>query len=290
MRGIALLLLAGACAPREEAPSADMTQSLSVSAGTLAFGESFLIEAERIARAGLATDPWPEEPFADLRARPAGAERRQRGGWVRETRRWEARAYSLEPELALMLPEWRGRSPDGAAVAAATQASLRITPAVDHARPGAWELPAELALPRRPSALLAAAAAVAVLAAAFGLRRAFRRRPEPAPAPPADAGAESAALRSLRGLRVALVAGGLDDRAFHERLAESLRLAAAERGVGRAEARTSEELIAGWPQAAEALTALLPGCDAVKFARARTVPATRAERLERAERLLEETP
>jgi len=285
-----------ACEQEQAEPVSGLHQVLELKLEAVEFGEEAFVTATRRWNRHFLPDPWPDAPFAGLRARLVKAERRESGEMTSETRVYAVRAFSLAPVLRLELPEWRAMASDGAnpITAATAGATLSVLPIVDPASPGSYELPIDLAEEARPVLPFLFAGLILLGGLWLWLRR--RRGVQPELVLEAVADPRTELIAALQSLRVELESGVLTDRAFHERLAELLRAGASARGVSGIAALTSEELTLAWERvmepshSSEILASLLTECDAVKFARVRTESPERRRALDMATDLLEAAP
>ena len=288
MRRLALgaALLVAACGGDAPAPGPDLSIRVEAAA-EVEYGRAFPLEVVRSWPRDLDPGPWSDAALAPLAVRAAGTESRDDGRRVVETRRFEARAFSLDA-VRVPPPRFEAKPRDGGAPRAAAGAPLviRVRPSVDRASPGAPELPGDLRSGRGPGAAWIAALAIAAAAAAAFLLRAARRPAAPAPAtaaPAVPAGTPAdRALARIDALRARAVDDPAGARAFHEEAAAALREWAEEaRGVAT-RCRTTEEIAA----AAPVLGAALARCDLAKFAGAAPGAAERVRLLDDAAALV----
>ena len=280
---VAVVALAS-CGGDPPLPGPDLSIRVVAPAAEVEFGRAFPLEVVRTWPRDLDPGPWSDAALAPLVVRAEETEMRDDGRRIVETRRFEARAFSLDA-VRVPPPRFEANPRDGGAPRAAAGAPLviRVRPSVDRASPGAPELPGDLRSGRGPGAAWIAAFAIAAAAAAALLLRAARRPAVPAPAPaapPAPAGTPTErALARLDALRARAVDDPAGARAFHEEAAAALREWTEEvRGVAT-RCRTTEEIAAD-AAAPRALGEVLGQCDLAKFAGAAPGAAARTSLLD----------
>jgi len=252
---ICLLLLAAACG--RGAPI-DGVEPLRVTAAVdeVELGRAFPLT---VVRAGRALPEWDDAALAPLHVRLRESSRREQGGLVEETRRYDAYAFTLD-DLKEPVP-------------------LRVKRALDPEDPGPAELPEPLPARSRWYLWLAGAAVALAAVAAIARRPSRPARPLP-PAEPAPEPPHTAALERLARLR----AGAPRTPEDFVETAALLRDYVGARFDTDAFVLTSQEIAARWPRLADALAL----CDLVKFARHAPAPGARTRMLDDAEAFVRE--
>ncbi|MCA8953377.1 MAG: hypothetical protein KDE27_27945 [Planctomycetes bacterium] len=234
------------------------------------FGREFELAIERSWPVGHAALPFDPLALLPLAAVELGADARQVGERLIETRRFRATAWQVG-ELALGPFVLKTRDPDGGEHAADSgELQLRVRSALPEP-PGELEWPGDVRdRPRPTSWLLPVAVALAALLLGGGVWRWRVRRALPAAEAPGPTPAELA--------RTELAALALPDQAaaiegYYVALAEIVRRFAERRYALRAFVHTSEELVAVVPIGGDPLADCLFACDLVKFAVVRPASA-----------------
>lgn len=257
------------------------------------FGAPFVVRVERSWPAGSRPSAFDERALAPLVVAQLDSDRSERGGWVRETRRFRAQAFVRDEvtigPLRMLVTPLAGGAPSEHVCEPVTR-KVRSSLASDADL--AAEQPMELLRPERGADWSPLAFATVALAAVGllvrGLRSSRRARTAApvfeAPAEPAH-DARGAALEAIASIG----ARSVDDVEFAAALAKAMREWAARRSRMRASTSTTEELCAALaasvgPVATQQFNAALSPCDLVKFARmklgsdgrARSLAAARA--------------
>lgn len=298
MRRAALVgVLVAACGGGPPIPETDLLLRVVPGAEEVTFGRAFPLTVERVWDRTLVPDAWDDAALAPLVVRLTDTRTQDDGRRVREVRRYEAFALTLDAvEIAPITAE---AAPQGGGLARSVTSDpvrVRVVAGIDRRSPGAAELPSPpLAEPQR--ALWAAGAATAIVATVLALRR--RRSAAPAPTPAAAPAADPADVRALarfESMRALPVRTEPEVDAFHVAAAAAMRDYLRKRfGVPAAE-RTSDETLAALrsvrtlagPQL-DALAAFLSGCDLAKFARGGATSAQCSSLLDDACRFVRET-
>lgn len=273
--GSLLLLLLAACGASPAIPARDLSLVVRTDAEAVELGRAFPLRVVRIWHRSLEPEPWDDALLAPLDLVPESVERTEDAERVMETRRFRAYAFT-RGDVVVRAPAFRARAADGGDVriARADTLRLRVQPLLDPQAPGDPELPGA-PVPERVAwlPLWLALGAVLLLGVASFVRA---RRVEPvetraAPAPgPGDGTWARAALAALR-------ADAADDpeaiRRTVRRLAELVRRVLAVRHGVRTRERTTPEILAALrsgsdvpPGVEDAVAAVLPAADLVKFA------------------------
>jgi hypothetical protein len=286
-------LAAAGCGDRTPLPERDLALTIGA-ADEVDFGRAFPLTIEREWGVDLTPEPWRDEALAPLRIVPLSTEQQSDGRHVLETRR--VRAYSfVAGRVALAAVPFHATDRGGStrSVASAPLAiDVRPTLADPTSPP---ELPDELLLPpsRFNTAWWAGGVAfvlVALLAAWIVARR--RRRAATPAAAAAGSSAPAPRERALARLARLRASDPRDEpalEAFHVEAAALLKEYVAEGFALPVLQRTTEEIAARPDDGFEAaaLARLLARCDRVKFARAASDAANRADWLDDALRFVE---
>ncbi len=292
---MAVVWLAGAaCAPSDPIPARNLEQRLELGVPEVEFGVAFALRVTRIWSKDLEPDPWSEPQWEGIRIRELSRILREDNAREMETRNYEARAFSLQPELLLELPPWTARSSrgSGSQIARAEPHTLKVIPTVNHAEPGSDELPVDLE-ESTTATIWPLVLFLLTMALWLGLRL-TRKRAAPRLIPPALAvefDYRAVARARIAALRETSGEGQAQDRAFHEEAFALVRDFLDAQGTPFAQARTSEELLRLIRDRAGArrLPPAFAACDRVKFGKDSSTHERREALLAALDSFLEES-
>jgi hypothetical protein len=280
----ALACLAGCGTRPAPIPAEDLMVSVRLGTDVAHPGLGFPLTVVRVWSRKLEPSPWDDGLLSPLVLRRARVTRREDAGYVEETRRFLAYAFTLKDVTIPPVP-FVGRPLAGGAprIVSADPLRLHVVPVLDPDAPGRPEGPGPW--PRHPGGGLpweVVAAALVLLAGGLGLvaraRRAARRAAgEPAADP---------SLAALAALRAHLPAGPGALEADVAAVADLVRVRAGTLAGLPGRRRTTQELCAGLadaPVLAAPLAVALAPCDRVKFGGVAASAELRARALDAAE-------
>ncbi len=252
------------------------------------FGAPFVVRVERSWPAGSRPSAFDERALAPLVVAQLDSDRSERGGWVRETRRFRAQAFVRDEvtigPLRMLVTPLAGGAPSEHVCEPLTR---KVRSSLANDADLVAEQSMDLLRPEPVASWMPMAFAAAALAAVGFLVRGLRSsRRARAAAPVVEAPAEPA--HDARGAALEAIASigarSVDDVEFAAALAKAMREWAARRSRMRASTSTTEELCAALaasvgPVATQQFTAALSPCDLVKFARMKLGSEGRARSL-----------